>query len=818
MGSMDELKLAFRRLAKRPGSTFASSVTLACAIAAGAVTWSALSAVLINPLPVADPEELLVVGTRGLRGSEMVVRTGFIYPKIKQIQESGVFEQPVAQWGTPHTLLTKVGDMTERADVGFATHDFFDVLGIRAVVGREFTAEDDRRGAAPVAVLTHRYWRRTFNASQAVVGQEILVAGRPVTIVGVLERGFRGIDLSESLDMYLPFHTIADVGGPLTNYFAERGTEVSPTAGTMILGRLRPGRSLAESAARIAAIDPPSTPGRTPPQIVLMGANTAAIPDAARAGMSGFARLLAGTVGLLLLIGCTTVGMLLLIRTEARADEFAMCMALGASRGRLAHGIVCEGALLAVAGAALAIPVAWWLFRLVQAFQLPGNVSVEQLELSLDTRAIAVTIGAAAAAVLLIGLVAGAFGFRANVADALRSRVGATARTTRRVTRAALVAAQVAVTVMLVAGAGLFARSLAAALSLNADIDMSRLVMGTIQLRPYGYAPERAQEFFDGLQNRLKDNPALHAFSFSIYEGGMTSIGKLQIDGLPRQFPSTVWYLRVDRQYFRTMGIRQIEGRDFTAEDRADAPPVAIVSESFARMLADGVSEVGHRIGGASSTASPVTIVGVVSDVVANVTVLEPLVIYLPVAQGKPMTHRDIVARAAAGSSVGEARREILAAVKGLNSGIVPTSLRTLEERVREQMAPQTFGLTVLAALGGIAVLLTLLGASVVADSMATTRQREMGIRAALGATRLQLGSIVLVETGRLAGAGVTAGLFFAWLGANTIRSFLYQVEPLDPLTLVSVATLILVLALAVSVRAAVRTAQVDLSSVLKAE
>jgi predicted permease len=815
---MDELKLAFRRLTKRRGSTLASTAALACAIAAAAVTWSALSAVLISPLPVRDPNHLLVAAVREPRGRQMVVRTGFVYPKFRQIQESGVFELPVAQWDSPHTLLTRVGGTLERAEVGFATHDFFEVLGIRTVAGRELTAEDDRRGAPLVAVLTHRYWRRVFKANPDAIGQQILVANKPVTVVGVLQPRFRGLDLSESFDMYLAFHTIADVGDAMTNYFAEPGPgKSSPTAAVMVLGRLRGGTAVAEAAARIAATDQPPPPGRTPPQYLLIDANTAALPEAARAGMTGFARLLAGTVGLLMLIGCTTVGMLLLIRTEARADEFAMCMALGASRRRLARGIVYEGALLAAAGAALALPVSLWLFRLIQVFQLPGGVSIELLELTLDANVITVTIVAAIGAVLLIALVAGAFGFRVTIADALRSRAGATPRPTRRATRALLVGVQVAVTVALVGGAGLLGRSLIAALQLNADMDMPRLLLSTIQLQPHGYTVERAQRFFDDLLGRLHDNPTIKSASYSRYEGGMSPVGKLRVNGAPRQFPSTVSYIRVHEDYFATMGIRQQKGRAFGSSDGPNAPPVAIVSESFGRMLSAGGSALGYVIEGFAASDAPVTVVGVVADVVANVTIAEPLVIYLPLAQGTPRVYRDIVVRAAA-PDASDARREALAAIKALDPEVAPTAMRTLEERVFAQMAPQQFGATVLGALGTIAVLLTLLGAYVIADSMATMRRREMGIRAALGATRRQLGSIVLAETARLVGAGVIAGLALAWLGASTIRSFLFQVQPLDPVTLGGVSLLILTLALAVSIRAALRSARVDLSTVLKAE
>ena len=493
-----------------------------------------------------------------------------------------------------------------------------------------------------------------------------------------------------------------------------------------------------------------------------------------------------------------------------------MCMALGASRGQLARGIAIEGALLALAGAVAALPVASWLFGLVQAFQLPGNVSIELLELSLDRRVLAICTGASAAAVLLIAMVAGVFGFRAAVADALRSRSGATPRVAKRGTRATLVGAQVAVAVTLLAGAGLFARSLMSALSLNTGLDMSHVVIGSVHLEAYGYSPERATEFFDTLLNRLQRASAVRSVALSRWEGGMSPAGKLVIDGLPRRFPTLVSYVRVDEHYFRTLGIRITDGRGFGRDDRADGRRVAIVSESFGRLLANGGSSLGYVLEGFSAADKPLTVVGVASDVITNVTILEPLIIYLPISQGAAGTLRDLTASAA--EDAADAQREILAAVRSLDPRVTPTALRTLEERLAEQMAPQRLGGTVLGALGTVAVLLTLLGTYVLADSMATMRMREMGIRAALGATRRQLGSMVLGETARLIGIGIVAGLGLAWLAANTVRSFLFQVQPLDPLTLGSVAAGILLLALLVSLRAALRAARVDLTAVLKAE
>lgn len=813
---MDELRLAFRRLTQRPASTLASIATLACAIGAAAVTWSVLSAVLINPLPVRDPESLVVLAGESPSRRGPFVRTGFLYPRYHLIRESGVFEQTVAQWSGTHLLLVNTGEMPVRTDVSFVTHDYFDVLGTATVLGREFVGDDDRRGAAPVAVLTERYWRSAFTSDPSVIGRTIRVADTTVTVVGVLPPRFRGLNLAEKPDLYLAFHTIQDVAGSDTNYFAERIPGISsPTAGTVILGRLKAETTAAEAAARITALEGPDA-GLRGERVLVVPTNTAAIPAAARAGMERFSGLLAATVGLLLAIGCTTVGMLLLIRTEARRSEFAMCLALGASRGQLARGVAIEGALLAGAGALAALPVASWLFGLVRAFQLPGNVSIALLELSLDRQVLTICAAASAAAVLTIALVAGVFGFRADVADALRSRSGATPRMANRATRATLVVAQVAVAVTLLAGAGLFARSLMSALSLNTGLDMSRIVIGTVDLRPHGYAPERAAEFFDTLLNRLQGSPAVRSVALSRWEGGMSPSGKLVINGLPRQFPTTVSYVRVDENYFRTLGIHVVAGRGFGRNDGAGAPPVAIVSESFGRLLANGASSLGSVLEGFSAADKPLTVVGVASDVITNVAILEPLIIYLPESQGTPGPLRDVAASAALDAD--DARREILAAVRSLDTRVTPTALRTLEERLASQMAPQRFGGTVLGALGFVAVLLTLLGTYVLADSMATMRMREMGIRAALGATRRQLGSMVLGETARLIVIGIVAGLGLAGLAASAVRSFLFQVQPLDPLTLGSVAAGILLLALLVSLRAALRAARVDLTTVLKAE
>ena len=813
-----EVRLACRRLAKRPGASLASIVTLGCAIGAAAATWSLLSTVLLRPVAVDDPDRLMVVGARYLSRDgtpDRRLSVAHIFPIYPTVRDSDVFDQVAA--GGMLQLLVGTDALPQSRAVYFASHSFFETLGVRLAMGRGFRPEDDRVGAPLTAVVSDRLWRATLRGDREALGSTISVSGKPAVVVGVVPPAFRGLDLVQPPDLYLPLHTVIDVGDPYTNFFADGSRRESPTAWVTVLGRLRRDSSASGVAAHLNTLS--AARGRT---FELVDVNTASIPEAARAGMAQFSRLLGITVGLLLLIGCLTVGMLVLIRSEARRDEFAMCLALGASRGRLAAGIALEGAMLAIAGAALAAPIAWWLLVGIRAFQLPGGVNIEPLELAIDVRVwLAAAVGAGLAS-LLIALTAGVFGFSARTGDVLRARAGATPRLTRRRTRAALVAAQVAVALVLLAGAGLFGRSLAAALRLNPGFDTTRLASVSVNLGQYGYSAPRAGTFFEDLRTRLAANPTIRAVSATNPMGGMTPSGKIVVDDVPRQFPSLVAYTAVDSTYFSTMGMRILRGRDFSPDDVPGAPPVVIVSESFGRLLANGGDPLGHRIKESSSRPGQppavAEVVGVVPDLVTNVTVLEPLVKYYPLAQqpADRFPSRTFVIRAADDATV--AARETLSAIKQLDPAVTPSPMLTMEERIARQMGPQQFGVLVLGTLAGIAVLLTFAGTYVLAESMAAVRRREVGIRAALGASRTQLGALVFSETVTLVGIGLVAGLFLTWLGAGTIRAFLFQVEPLDPITLITVAAGILTVALAASLRPALRTAGVDLVRVLRDE
>ncbi|HVW04620.1 MAG TPA: ABC transporter permease [Vicinamibacterales bacterium] len=806
----DDVRYAMRRLRKQPVASLVSVATLACAIGAAAATWTLVSAVLLHPLKLDRADRIVDIAYRA-QDAQGTVRTddGYNYPEYVALRDAAPMH--VAAWGaigssTPLTIST--GDDERRIRVIYASHDLFDVLGVRMSLGRFFGERDDRRGAPLVAVLSDRLWRGQFASDANVVGRVIHMRDRAVTIVGVAPRAFRGLEVGRTPDLILPLHAIDQVE-TYPNLFGARPVLwwITPVA------RLPDGMTTAQMEERLNGLQLDPDNKKT---FVLNGVETAALNPTSRVTVTQFSRLLGATVAMLLAIGSVTVGMLLVLRTDARRGELAMCLALGASRARVAAGIAIEGLLLAVAGAALSLPVSQMLFAGLGTFQLPGGIGVNQLDLTIDGRVLAGVAVAGIASVLLMALVSSAFGLRRDPGDALRSHAGATSRMTRRGSRAALVTAQVAVTLVLVTGAGLFARSVVRALSLNPGIDTSRLFRVDLPLPGYGYDAAREWAFVDVLRERLAHQPAIASVGVS---ESWEAYKRIQVDGTTIELPSFASPAWIDSQYFSTIGLPISMGRAFTTSDRIGAPPVAVVTASLAKIIDGDGHPIGHRIGHDSTSAE---VVGVVPDLVFSPAGTKPLGWYMPLAQAPPLPTYPgapgpkLFVRAT--HDAADARALLTAAVRDIDPQIRLKSMSTIDEWILDDMAPQRFGATVMGALGAIALLLSVFGTYVLVESMATLRRREMGIRAALGAPDGHLKMLLFSETFRLVGAGLLLGFGLSWLGAGTIRAFLFQVEPFDPLVTLSVAALIVVLAVLVTLRPALAAARVDLAQVLHDE
>ncbi|MEX2272374.1 MAG: ABC transporter permease [Vicinamibacterales bacterium] len=807
---MSELRLAIRRLWKRPAATLASIITLGAAIGAAVAMWTVLNALLVRPLAVHDPSTLVTVTV----AHEPEISDAFVYNTYRDAADHHPFAALAGwgEWGAP--IRDHAGERP--GEIHFVSQSYFDTLGIQPAIGRQFTADDDRPGAPLVALLSHRYWDRSFARNQDVLGSTVQVGRKPATIVGVAPRGFRGLDLTSSPDLFMPLHVVEDVQSAGNFLQQARAKGFSPNAWISIVGRVAAGASHQDMAARLSAVPVWSHPKDPKPQVEALDAS--ALPRRDRASVVRFTRMLSMTVGLLLVAGCGTVALLLLVRTEERRLEFATCRALGASRTRLVKGVAMEGALMAAGGAILSVPAGIWLFSLLESYSLPGGVPLR--DLVLDIRGTGITIAALGAviAALFVVLVATASGFSEGLSDALK--VQASSQRSRPRTRAALITAQIAIAVVLLAGTALFIRSLSAAVSVNADHDASKIVTARFPLRPPGYTPDRIRAFHDQVVDRLSGNEAVARVAVISDMNSMGRGGRMTIDGEPRVLPALLQFTALHGPYFETLDLAVVEGRSFGPEESLNSPMVGVVSESFARFLGGGDSAIGHRVRmpfrRAGSPFAEVTVVGVVEDFITSVRQLQPFTLYMPAVQHLSFSTPNTLVVLAAGDAA-SATREILAVGRAIDP--VPAArIATLKDSLYAQMQPQQLGATVLGALGLIAALLTMLGLYVIAESTAAQRTRELGIRAALGATRRDLRTLLVRDNLRLATIGALAGLAIVYAGAGTIRAFLFGVEAFDPLTLTAVPSAIVVIAVLVGLGPAVRASRADIAQVLRRE
>jgi hypothetical protein len=474
-----------------------------------------------------------------------------------------------------------------------------------------------------------------------------------------------------------------------------------------------------------------------------------------------------------------------------------------------------EGLLLGLGGAAVALPVAHWFFAAARGFELPGGLPVEVLELSVDETVLLAVMAGGLAAVLLIALVAGSVAYSVDSGQMLNAQPGLTRRLTRGRLRSALVVGQVAVALVLLAGAGLFARSIGAALTLNPGYDPSRLVVSEVRLDENSMS--RQLELFDGFADRLVAHPDIESASLVAFPGSSGIGSSFFVDGEPLSLPATLRSYGVDTRYFATMGLPIRAGRAFRAGDEASVLPLAVVSESLGRLIERGGAAIGRRISFVFGRLEDFEVVGVVTDhrlVGEHVA----LAIYALEEHLRVNTYGRTAYVRSATSDTTQAARALRDAVEEVDERGLVASVRLMREVILDQMSTQVFGLSVMAALGTIALVLTGVGIYVLAETIARSRRREMSIRAALGASVWQMASSLIVESFRLVGIGTLLGLGIAWLGAGAIQAFLVGIQPMDWVTLVSVSALIFLLAVAVGLEPAFAAVRADVASTLREE
>ncbi|HTS87662.1 MAG TPA: ADOP family duplicated permease [Gemmatimonadales bacterium] len=813
-GLMQDLRYAVRSLWKTPALTMATVLTLGLGIGANTSIFSAVDQLYLRPPPhVVDPDRVVRI--------EVTIPSGMVgigsYPRFLALKENmRGFAATAATGGMELSLGT--GPEAQRVSGKMATGNFFNLLGVKPALGRFFTAvEDDPAHPEHVAVLSHEFWERQFGAAPGALGRTLHLGQRVYTVIGVAPRGFSGVDLSVP-DVWLPLSAAApDIEWP--DVLGCDGCFWIETA----IARLAPGVTAAGAAAEatglyhnFALAHPGHLVGDSSAVISLGSVHQALGPSPDSS--ERVVLWLAAVSGVVLLIACANVANLLLARGLRRRREVALRTALGASRRRLVQQLYVECLVLAALGGAAALLVTIWTAPGLHALLLPDASAVTPV----DGRAVvfaSIVIGLTA---LLVGL---APALRATATDLTSSlKAGAREGTFQRSRlRTGLLVSQVALTVILLVGAGLFVRSLRHVLGIRLGFDPDRVIITKVDTRAAGLSRADGDALYGGIRERILKLPGVAGASLSIgapfvasYAVGLSIPGR---DSLPRLPSGGPYVVAVTPDYFRTMGTAVLYGRPFTDADGPGAQRVTIVSQLFARLAWPGENPLGKCVNLESKTC--VEVVGVVED-----THRETVTDELSAEYFVPLAQSDSVFREAgitgllvrttppADRMIGAIRREVQA-----SSGALPyPQVETMPQVYEWQLHSWRLGSTLFTLFGGLALLLAATGLYGVFSYVVSQRTSEIGIRIALGAMRTDVLRLVLLQVLGVVGLGIVLGCVGALLAGRAIAALLYEVSPSDPLVLGATALVLLLVALLATWLPARRASLVDPIVALRAE
>ena len=815
-----DLSFGVRMLRKNLGFTAVAVLSLALGIGANAAIFQLVNAVRLKTLPVRNADQLVNVqltdmeAARGSKPSPYASVTNPIWEQIRDRQQgfSGILA-----WSRNDFNLAQGGEVRWAKGL-WVSGDFFNVLGVQPERGRLLTTADDQRGcSAPGAVISHSFWQREYGGDENVVGRKVTLSDKPFEIIGVTPANFFGLEVGRNFDIALPLCADAIIAGKNTRLDSGFNWWL------MVTGRLKPGWTMAQATAQLQSISPDLFRQTLPPNYPPVSVNKYLESKLeAVAGGAGYSTLrasyerplwlLLAIAGLVLLIACANLANLLLARASTREREIAVRQAVGASRARIIRQLLVETVLLTLLGSSLAALLAQGLSRFLVSM-IGTGLNAVFLDLTPDWRVLGFTAGVAALTCLLFGLTPALRATRIELSAVMKATGRGITGTRGFTLRRALVVVQVALSLVLVASALLFTRSLNKLLTLDAGFNQENLLVARVGFRRLNIAPEGRIEFKNQLLERLKTVPGVQSVAEA--DAAPLTGGSRGNVVWPEGKPDNkldVSFNRVGIDYFQTLQTPLQNGREFDSHDNSSAPKVAIVNETFARRLLQEPNPVGRRVVVEQTPNEPETtyeIVGIVRDAKFEDLKEESLpVMYLPALQDpQPSTGRLFLIR----SNLPQA--DITAAVNRALTEVSPSLDMTYEwfrTMVQGSMLRERLMATLSGLFGVLALVLATIGLYGILSYGVASRTNEIGIRIALGANTREVVALILRESLLLVAIGIVAGIPAVFVVARFAESLLFDLAPTDAVSLSLAGLVMLGVAIVAAYLPARRATKID--------
>jgi len=833
-GILQDVRYALRQMRKSPGFTLVAVLTLALGIGANTGIFTLVNAALLKSLPVPDPEQLFLVRM----SDRLAENTRFSYPQFRDMRAALPQAASVAAMTWPSDFYANFGNRQPEMVRGqLVSGNYFQTIETYPALGRLLTVDDDRTvGGSPVAVISYGCWQRRFGQDRNLIGRKIIVNGMPLEIVGVAAPGFFGAKAGTAPEFWLPtmmqsaVHYAQHYSQTEAAEFDKPWIAQQDISWLQLIVRVKSPQALPQADAALNQLfrqdferavlkltDPQERRAflRTRLELEPGGRGLPSL----RRSFSQSLTVLMGTVGLVLLIACANLANLLLARAAVREREIAVRLSLGATRARLVRQLLTECVLMSGFGAVLGVGVAYWCSAVLPKWASSGATPIS-LNLAPDARVLFFSTAVALLTGFLFGLAPAVQGTRVEPVRALKASARGFAGSGRGwPLKQTLVASQVALSLVLLVGAGLFLRTLRNFSELDPGFDRDHILTVWLDTHMAGYKQEQLSALYERLIERVEAIPGVRSASLAScgLAIGCGDSSDIYLPGIPHTNGETdAQERRVSHHFFDTVGIPLVEGRDFTTTDNETTLAVTIVNQTFVREFLKDKNPIGQYFGYDTANDHRFQIVGVVKDARVNdIRESAPPMIYHSIAQDAiDVESLDVRTFADPSRLISQVRQ----AVRSVDPNLPIGGIATLAEQVSSNLAQQRLIARLTTIFGVLALGLACLGLYGVMSYTVARRTSELGIRLALGSTRWSALWVVLRESFIVIGAGILVGACLSLAGTRLVSSMLFGLSPHDPLTLAAAAMLLLLVSVASGLLPAWRAAQVDPMAALRHE